>query len=133
MKLSRRSEYACLALIDLAENLGSQPVRIGDISARKEIPRKYLEQILLILKRSGHVRSVRGPRGGYRLARPPGRIRLAEIIRLMDGALAPVESVSRYFYEHTPIEGQKKLLRVFRDIRNYVARKLEKTTLADIT
>ena len=132
MKLSRKSEYACLALIDLAENLVKGHVRTGDISARKNIPRKYLEQILLTLKRSGYVRSVRGPGGGYRLSRAPGEITLAEILRLMDGALAPVESVSRYFYERTPIEGQRKLLRVFKRIRDYVARELETTTLADI-
>jgi Rrf2 family cysteine metabolism transcriptional repressor len=132
VKLSRKSEYACLALIDLAENLVKGHVRTGDISARKNIPRKYLEQILLTLKRSGYVRSVRGPGGGYRLSRAPGEITLAEILRLMDGALAPVESVSRYFYERTPIEGQRKLLRVFKRIRDYVARELETTTLADI-
>ena len=132
MKLSRKSEYACLALIDLAENVEGGYVRIGDISARKHVPRRYLEQILLMLKRGGYVRSGRGAEGGYKLARDPGEITLAEVLRLMDGALAPVESVSRYFYEPTPIEGQPKLLRVFRELRDYVARKLEETTLADI-
>ena len=132
MRLSRRSEYACLALIELAQSAGDDYVRIADISARKGVPRKYLEQILLILKRNGYACSARGPRGGYRLAKPADRISLAAIIRLMDGPLAPVESVSKYFYERTPIEEQKKLLRVLRDVRNYVARKLEETTLADI-
>jgi Rrf2 family cysteine metabolism transcriptional repressor len=133
MKLSRKSEYACLALIDLAENVDKGNVRTRDISARRKIPRKYLEQILLLLRRAGYVRSVRGAEGGYRLAKDPGKVTLAEIVRLMDGALAPVESASKYFYGRTPIEGQKKLLRVFKDIRDYVAKKLERTTLSDIT
>ena len=133
MRLSRKSEYAFLALIDLAEKHGEGYVRTVDIAADKKIPRKYLEQILLILKRSGYVRSARGSEGGYMLSKDPGKITLAEVIRMMDGALAPVESVSKYFYEHTPIEGQKKLLRVFRDIRDTVAAKLEHTTLADIS
>jgi Rrf2 family protein len=132
MKLSRKSEYAFLAMIDLAEHYADGPVRIADICARKTIPRKYLEQILLQLKGAGLVRSARGPAGGYRLAREPDKIYLAELIRLMDGAIAPVYSVSTYFYEHTPVESNRKLLEVLRDIRDYAARKLEQTTLADL-
>ena len=132
MRLSRKSEYACLALIELAKNWRKGYVRTSDIAARKDIPRKFLEQILLALKRGGYVASARGAKGGYRLARDPRRIVLAEILRSMDGALAPVESASKYFYERTPIEGQRKLLRVFQDIRDYVADRLERTTLADI-
>ena len=134
MKLSRKSEYACLALIDLAQHIKQKGnIRTGDIAKRKKIPRKYLEQILLILKGAGHVQSIRGAEGGYRLARAPSEIILAEVLRLMDGALAPVESVSEYFYQPTPLEGQKKLLAVLRDVRDYVAQNLETTTLADIT
>ena len=103
-----------------------------DIARGKDIPRKYLEQILLILKRGGYVKSARGSSGGYHLARNPQDITLAEIVRLMDGALAPVDSVSKYFYERTPIQNEEKLLDVFREIRDYVADKLEHTTFADI-
>jgi len=131
MRLSRKSEYACLAMIDLAEHRRDKPVNMTDLAKRKAIPKKYLEQILLLLKRGGYVRSTRGPGGGYRLAKPPGRISLAEIIRLLDGPLAPVESVSKHFYEHTPVEANKKLTRVFRDIRDYAAKKLEHTYLSD--
>ena len=132
MRLSRKSEYACLAMIDLAEHYGAEPVNMTDLAKRKRIPKKYLEQILLMLKRTGYVKSTRGPGGGYGLARPPQRISLAEIIRLMDGALAPVESVSKYFYEHTPVEANKKLTRIFKDIRDYAASKLEQTYLSDL-
>lgn len=132
MKLSRKSEYACLALIDLAEHDGAGPIKAADVSQRKGIPKKYLNQILLQLSRSGYVRGTRGAGGGYKLAKPAGKITVAQIIRLMDGPLAPVGSVSRHFYQHTPIEKSRKLAGVLRDIRNYISEKLEKTTFADL-
>lgn len=133
MKLSVKSEYACLALIELSETYTSGQVStIAKIAENKGIPKKYLEQILLILKRGGFVKSQKGPEGGYKLAKAPTDIHVAEIIRLMDGALAPVESVSTYFFEHTPIEKSPKLLDVFRDIRNYVSDTLERLSFNDL-
>lgn len=132
MKLSKKSEYACLALIDLSANYQMEYVKIGDISNRWSIPKKFLEQILLNLKTSGYVKSKKGSEGGYRLNKTPDQITLAEIIRLMDGALAPVESASKYFYENTPVEQSKKLISIFIDIRDYVSDRLEKTTFKDL-
>ncbi len=132
MKLSKRSEYACLALIDLAQHYNTGLVKISDVSSRSNIPRKFLEQILLNLKSAGYVKSVRGANGGYKLAKDPSDITLAETIRLFDGALAPVESVSINFYEHTPIEQNDKLIGIFKDIRDYVANRLETTTYANL-
>ncbi|MBN2111742.1 Rrf2 family transcriptional regulator [Candidatus Woesearchaeota archaeon] len=132
MKLSRKSEYACLALIDLSEHYNQGLAKIEEISKRKGIPKKYLEQILLILKDAGYLKSRRGSEGGYMLAKSPNKICIAEIIRLIDGALAPVGSVSRYFYEKTPIEKSKKLISVFRGIRDYIAKKMETTTFQDL-
>ena len=132
MKLSTRSEYACLALIDLARHYGEGFVSTPVIAERQGVPRQYLEQILLLLKRAGYVRSRRGSGGGYRLARDPASISMAEVIRLLDGALAPVESVSRYFYEPTPISRNPALLEVFREIRDFVSDKLESTTFAQL-
>jgi len=133
MKLSVRSEYACLALIELARRYESGRLcTAGDIAQRQAIPRKFLEQILLTLKNARYVRSVRGKDGGYRLARPPAGITVAEIIRLMDGALAPVASVSTYFHDHTPLERNRKLLAVMRRIRDYISDTLERLTFADL-
>lgn len=132
MKLSVKSEYACLALIVLTENYGSGYMRISDIAQAKKLPKKYLEQILLALKNARYVKSKMGVEGGYQLAKSPSEITLAEIIRLMDGALAPVLSVSKYFYESTPIENSKKLLQVFAEIRQFISDKLENTTFADL-
>jgi len=133
LKLTSRSEYALLALIYLARTGSENLVPVQTIATAQGIPPKFLEQILLILKRAKFLRSLRGQAGGYALARPASQIHLAEVIRLFDGALAPTESVSVYFYESTPIEKEQKLISVFKDIRDYVAGKLENTTLADVS
>jgi len=129
MRLSRKSEYALLALVDLARRYQKGIAKIIEISEQNGIPKKYLEQIFLQLKGAGYVRSIRGASGGYELAKSPAEITLAEIIRLIDGPLASVGSASLYFFEHTPIERNEKLLRVFKEIRDMVANKLENTTL----
>lgn len=133
MKLTSRSEYALLALIHLARHADEGFVTVQAIADAQKIPARFLEQILLAMKRGHYVRSLKGQGGGYQLAKPAGKISLAEIIRLFDGALAPTESVSEYFYASTPVEREKKLLGVFRKIRDQVARALERTTLADVS
>ncbi|MBN1761043.1 MAG: Rrf2 family transcriptional regulator [Chitinispirillaceae bacterium] len=133
MKLTVKSEYACLAMIALAEQFNTgEVITIARISEQKSIPKKFLEQILLALKRGGYVRSRKGPEGGYSLAKKPEEINVAEIVRLMDGALAPVESVSKYFFEHTPIEKSPKLLNVFKSIRDYISETLEGVTFREL-
>lgn len=133
MKLTSRSEYALLALVYLNRHNDEGFVSVETIATAQGIPRKYLEQILLSLKRAKYLHSSKGQHGGYRLAKPAARITLAEIIRLFDGALAPTESVSQHFYESTPIEKEKNLLRVFKEIRDFVSNKLEHTTLSDVS
>jgi Rrf2 family transcriptional regulator, cysteine metabolism repressor len=132
MKLTSRSEYALLALVFLARNESLGFISVDTIAQAQTIPPKFLEQILLALKRAKYLHSVKGQRGGYKLAKPDTNITLAEIIRLFDGALAPTESVSINFYEPTPIEKEQNLVNVFTDIRNYTSNKLETTTIADV-
>ena len=132
MKLSSRSEYALLALVFLARSKKDAFIKAEAIATAQNIPLKFLEQILLALKRASFLKSAKGREGGYRLGKSPEDITIAEVIRLFDGALAPTESASRYFYGSTPIEKERKLLRLFREIRDLVARKLEATSLADM-
>lgn len=132
MKLTLRSEYGLLALLYLARPQKDEFTSVETIARAQGIPLRFLEQILHALKRARIVASSKGQHGGYRLAKPAGKITLAEIIRLFDGALAPTESVSKYFYESTPIEKEKNLLKIFKAIRDFVADKLENTTLADV-
>jgi Rrf2 family transcriptional regulator, cysteine metabolism repressor len=132
MRLSRKSEYALLALVTLAKNYNSRLVTISYIAEENNTPQKFLEQILILLKQSGYVKSVRGPSGGYKLSKDPSEITIAEVFRSIDGPLAPVVSVSLHFYEESPIERCPKLNNLLRDIRDYASQKLEGTTLKDL-
>ncbi len=132
MKLTARSEYALLAMVYLARNHSDVYISAETIARAQHIPLSFLEQIMLALRRGHYVHSSKGQHGGFRLAKEAEEVNLAEIIRLFDGALAPTESVSKYFYECTPIEREEKLVSTFRTIRDCVARILEETTLADV-
>jgi Rrf2 family protein len=132
MRLTSRSEYAVLALIHLGRHDTDAWVSAAKIAEAQGIPLPFLAQILSALKRARLVRSTKGQHGGFRLARAPETISLADVIRLFDGPLAPTHSASEYFYEPTPIERERKMLALCREIRDYVAGRLEQTTLADV-
>ena len=85
-----------------------------------------------MLKRSHYLKARRGLNGGYSLARDPSQISVAEIVRLMDRPLAPTESASVFFFENTPVGQESKLIEEFREIRDYVAMKLEGLRLSDL-
>jgi Rrf2 family protein len=93
MKLSARTEYACIAVLDLAASYeAAEPVRLRKIAGHHQIPHRFLVQILLQLKGAGLVHSTRGAAGGYQLARPPDEITLREVIEVIDGPLDPETS-----------------------------------------
>ena len=98
VKLTTKSEYALLALIHIARNETSGYTKIEEVCGTYGISKKYLEQIFSTLKQTGYIKTKTGAAGGYKLAKQPDRISLAEIIRLMDGALAPTLAVSKYFF-----------------------------------
>jgi len=132
MKLTTKSEYQLLALIYIARHEKDGFIRIEDICSEYDIPKKYLEQLFFTLKQNRYIKTKRGARGGYGLAIPAQKITVAEIARLMDGALAPTESVSRYFYSPTPLQKEEKVIEVLKEIRDYVANKLENLTISDL-
>jgi Rrf2 family protein len=132
MKLTTKSEYSILALIYIARNEKRGYIKVEEICSRRDIPKKYLELLFTILRQSRYIKTKRGASGGYKLARPASRISVAEIVRLMDGPLAPTESVSVYFYSDTPLAKEKKIIKVFKEIRDYVSKRLEHLTRADL-
>jgi Rrf2 family protein len=136
MKLSVRGEYALRALVVLArEHLDDDTVvRIQAISEQQNIPKKFLEQILNDLKAGGFVESKRGVTGGYRLKRPPDRISLAEIVRHIEGPLAPVSCVSEKFYEKCscPDESRCAIRSVMKEVRDGIVKMMEQTSLAQV-
>lgn len=132
MRLTTKSEYSILALIYLARNQDKGFIKIEEICNSCEISKKYLELLFSVLRQNRYIKTRRGTKGGYKLARGANQITVAEIIRLMDGALAATESVSRYFYSQTPISKEEKVMQVFKEIRDFIANKLENLTLADL-
>ncbi len=135
MKLSKRGEYGLKALIDLASSGSSTDViKIKDIAQREQIPVKFLEQILLTLRNAGLLHSKKGISGGYYLARPPAAITLGQIVRVLDGTLAPIRCVSKIAYERCvcPDEQTCGLRLTMLDVRNVIADVLDHTTLADV-
>ena len=134
MKLSLRGEYALRALLVLGRNCEQPLVRIQKISDQQNIPKRFLEQILNDLKSAGLVRSKRGMAGGYRLARRPEQISLAEIVRHVEGALAPVSCVSERFYEKCscPDEDRCAIRSVMKEVRDAIVKVLDEVTVADL-
>lgn len=132
MKLSTKGEYASRAMLELALNWKRGPLRIQEISAAQDIPKRFLEQILLLLKRAGYLRSRKGPGGGYALARLPSEITVAEVIRVMDGPLAPIDCVSITAHEACIREEFCGLKGLWKEVRDSVAEILEKTTFEDL-
>jgi len=136
MKLSKKGEYALRALIDLgiAEEVGRSLVQVTELAESEKLPIKFLEQILQVLKDAGFVASHRGKFGGYRLARPAGRIPMGEVVRLIDGPLAPIGCVSQTAYEKCscPDESHCGLRMLMLDVRNAIAGILDRHSLADV-
>jgi Rrf2 family protein len=93
MRITYKGDYALKTILDLAIHYGNSPVTIHDLAKRADIPTKFLEQILLELKRGGFVESRRGKIGGYLLAKPPSQIKLGDIIRYIDGPIEPIMCV----------------------------------------
>ncbi|MDP1808289.1 MAG: Rrf2 family transcriptional regulator [Actinomycetota bacterium] len=133
MRISAKGDYATRAVLDLAINHKAGGVsRIHAIAERQHIPVKYLENILLLLNRAGVVRSRRGNQGGYYLARPPESITVGEVIRIVDGPLAPISCASTTAYEECPEEAACGLRSVWLEARNALAKVLDNTTFADV-
>ena len=134
MKLSSKSEYAIKALIELAIEYqrGNTVTLINDVAKRRGIPQKYLEQILLSLRNTGVLVSKRGVGGGYSLSRPPESISLGEIIRAVDGSLAPVSCVSTGSHVDCPDESSCGLYSVMLEVRDAVSIILDNTSLKNV-
>ncbi|MFK9091477.1 RrF2 family transcriptional regulator [Bacillus salipaludis] len=131
MKVSSRGEYALRALICLGAK-NKNLVNIEEISEKTLVPANYLEQILLQLKRNGYVQSKRGVNGGYKLSRNPNDIIIGEVIRNLEGPLAPMGCVSITSYESCPLEEGCLLKPLWALIRDKIAELLDNTTLYDL-
>jgi len=136
MKLSKKGEYALRSLINLgiAAEMDRKLVQVSELAESEQLPVKFLEQILQALKEAGIVESQRGKFGGYRLGRPAKKIFIGEVVRLIDGPLAPIGCVSQTAYEPCtcPDEAHCGLRMLMVDVRNAIANILDRYTLADV-
>ena len=131
MKITKKGEYALEALLDLAFLYGEKTVTLRELSVKNRISYKFLEQIMMVLKRNGFVESTKGKFGGYRLARSPKNISLGEVIRAVDGSLSPIATTP----EIKKLAKQDKhpgLYFTFLEVRNAVADILDQKSLADV-
>jgi Rrf2 family protein len=134
MRLSRRSEYGIRALVDLVRHGDEAPVALASLAGRNNLPPKFLEQIMSTLKHGGIVRTTLGAHGGYAMAADPATISLGRVIRLLDGALAPLPCVSLRYYGRCscPDEATCPLRDVMLDVRDSMLDILDRETLADM-
>ena len=132
MKVSKKADYALRVLFTLAERYGGEPISIRVLAEQNRAPKRFLEHIMLDLKAQGWVVSVAGKNGGYRLAQAPEQIRMGQVVRYFNGLLAPINCVSVGQYEPCSQESVCRFRRVFLEIRNEVARRMDSASLAAV-
>jgi Rrf2 family protein len=133
--ISKKTKYALKALIYLAREYDKGPILIADLAREERIPKKFLELILLSLKNNGVLQSKKGKGGGYYLGKPPRKVGMGQVIRIMEGPLAPVPCVSETAYERCEeCESEEScgIRMVMKDVRDAIAKILDGTTLADV-
>ena len=133
--LTKKAKYAFKALLVLARNEENKPMLISDIAAKEQLPKKFLEAILLELKRSGFLGSKKGAGGGYYLMKPAEDIKMAAVIRIVDGPIALLPCVSLNFYERCEECTQEPycgIRDVMKDVRDATLKILVETSIADM-
>ena len=130
--LTQKTRYSMLALTRLAKEYGKGTLMISEIAESELIPKRFLESILLELKKQGYLASKLGKKGGYYLIKSPDKISLLEIVRIFEGSIAMLRCTSEKFYqpcEHCKDEATCSIRGTFKDIREYTYNKLANTTL----
>lgn len=132
MKLSKKTDYALRVLFTLVEHYGRGPIPIRELARRNEVPKRFLEHIMLELKSQGWVSSAAGKNGGYVLARSPEKITMGQVVRHFDGVMAPLQCVAVTNYERCGQEPVCRFRRVLLEIRNFSVRRMDSATLASV-
>ena len=128
LRISKKMMFALEAVVDIAVHSGPDPVQSRDITARQGIPQRYLEQVMQRLVRASILRGVRGPKGGYRLARERRRITVGEIARVV----AALESDDGPDHPSTSEIGQKVIAPLWHDVQNETMARLDAVSLEDL-
>ncbi|TXE09753.1 Rrf2 family transcriptional regulator [Seonamhaeicola algicola] len=134
--LSKKTKYGLKALTFIARNEGENPVRVGEIAESENIPQKFLESILLTLRKAGLLGSKKGKHGGYYLRKEPADILMTDVMRVLEGPIAMVPCVSLNFYEKCddcPDEHQCSVHKLMIEVRDSTLNVFKNTTLADLS
>jgi Rrf2 family protein len=130
MKISAKTEYACIAMLELASQFGSdEPVRIRKIAERHAVPPRFLVQILLQLKGAGLVKSTRGAAGGYHLTRPPEQVSLGEVMQVVEGSTKADGQTTNASPDSPAV---KVLVQAWKEVETAEREMLNKITLAEL-
>ncbi len=132
MKLSKKADYALRVLFTLVDHQGAGPISMTQLAKRNEVPKKFLEHIMLDLKEQGWVESSPGCHGGYVLATSPGRITMGQVVRHFDGLMAPISCVSVSRNEFCSQAHRCRFRRVFLEVRSLTAQYLDNLTIAEV-
>ena len=130
MRISAKGEYAIRATLDLALHQQEGRVPIQAVARRQGIPQRYLEQVLLLLKRAGFLESKRGAAGGYALVRPPGELSVGDVLRAVDGRVAPPEGAGRSHGQGK--ERDADVAALWQEVADAVGVVIDRTTFADL-
>lgn len=131
MRISTKGDYGLRALIELAHHFGeTRPVQSSEIASRQKIPESYLEQLLTILRKSGFIRSVRGPQGGHALIREPAGLRVTEVIEALEGSIMPVDCLDEA--SACARNGGCAQSDMWADVRTAILEVLDNTTIAQL-
>ncbi len=132
MRLSTRGQYGVKAMFSLAQQYGGGPISLKTIAEKHDISEHYLEQLIAVLRKSGLVKSVRGAQGGYILARLPAEIKVGDIIRVLEGPIAPVDCVSEEAPERCVRAETCVTRNIWEKVRDSIANVIDSISLADM-
>jgi Rrf2 family protein len=130
MRLTMRGDYGLRAMIDLAAHYGQGPIPSADIAARQRIPERFLDQLLLALRRAGLLQSLRGAQGGHLLARPPARISMGEVLTALEDHVAPMECLPNP--DACPLTAGCAIREVWAQVEEFARQLLGATTLEQL-
>jgi Rrf2 family iron-sulfur cluster assembly transcriptional regulator len=130
MKLSTRSRYGTRLMVDMAKHYGEGPIQLGEIAKRQNVSVKYLEQIIIPLKKARYIKSVRGPKGGHILAKPPEEITVGEIVAVLENGISLVECAEEQAVCDRADVCPTRLL--WKEASEAMFDRLQATTLADL-
>ncbi len=135
MRLSAKSDYALrvlFTLVDQQRNDDATPISIRELAARNDVPKRFLEQIMIDLREKGFVKSVPGRDGGYLLAKDAADITMGQVVRHFDGILAPIGCVSVSEYRPCSQESKCRFRRILMQVRDITANLMDRSTLASV-